>query len=309
MAEKLIRNPDVLGVHSLDHFVMDVPDLAEAKSYFELFGLDVKEESGSLGLYCHGDSHRWAIINKADKKKMAGYCFGCFDDDLPKFKAQLDSLGVSYTADQQSISFADPFGFALEIRIADRCNSDGLAPILADGGSDQKRAAALRSECARTQPSRLSHMAMFTGNLDEAIDFYQKALGLRLSDRSLDIVAFLHAPHGSDHHTIALLGEAGPGLHHSSWEVRSINEVGVGATHMAVNGFDYGWGLGRHVLGSNYFHYVRDPWGSWTEYSCGMDYIPADRAWQASDIGPEDSFYLWGPDVPAGFTDNTERQV
>ena len=130
---------------------------------------------------------------------------------------------------------------------------------------------------------------------------------MRLSDRSLDIVAFLHTPHGSDHHAIALLGGTGPGLHHSSWEVNSVNEVGVGAGHMAANGFDYSWGLGRHVLGSNYFQYVRDPWGSWTEYSAGMDYIPADVDWDASDIGPEDSFYLWGPDVPAGFTDNLEQ--
>ena len=31
--------------------------------------------------------------------------------------------------------------------------------------------------------------------------------------------------------------------------------------HMPDKGFADGWGLGRHVLGSNYFHYVRDPVG------------------------------------------------
>jgi len=302
-----IRRPGILGVHSLDHFVMNVPDLAVARHYFDLFGLDVKEEDGALGLYCHGNPQRWGVINQGEPKKLAGLCFGCFADDLPRFKAHLDKLGVAFTGDDQAIRFADPAGLPLEIRILPRSSNDELAPFVTEGGSStEKRAAPLRSESKRTHPRRLSHLAMFTGPLDASIDFYRDVLGLRLSDRSLDIVAFMHAPHGSDHHTIALLGGAGPGLHHTSWEVTSINEVGIGANHMALNGYDYSWGVGRHVLGSNYFHYVRDPWGSWTEYSGGMDYIPADLEWQASDIGPEDSFYLWGPDVPVGFTDNLE---
>ena len=302
-----IRRQGVLGVHSLDHFVMDVPDLAEAKKYFDLFGLEVKEEGATLGLYCYGGSQRWGIIRQGTPKKLAGLCFGCFADDLPRFKEHLDKQGVSFEGDDQSVRFADPMGLPLEIRIAARTANNELTPFDANGGSSDKRAAPLRSECERTRPRRLSHLAMFTGDLDDGINFYRDVLGLRLSDRSLHIVAFMHAPHGSDHHTIALLGGTGPGLHHTSWEVSSVNEVGVGANHMALNGFDYSWGLGRHVLGSNYFHYVRDPWGSWTEYSAGMDYIPANVDWKDSDLGPEDSFYLWGPDVPAGFTDNLEQ--
>ena len=86
----------------------------------------------------------------------------------------------------------------------------------------------------------------------------------------------MHGIHGSDHHMIAFVKSDGPGLHHLSWDVGSINDIGVGASHMAEKGFAYGWGLGRHVLGSNYFHYVRDPWGSYAEYSCDIDYIPVD---------------------------------
>lgn len=306
-AQQEIRRDGVLGIHSLDHFIMDVPDLAEAKSYFQLFGLDVRDEAGALGLYCFGDDHRWAVIRQGTPKRLAGLVFGCFADDLPRFKDHLESMGLAIEGDDQSVRFKDPVGFPLEIRIAPRTANNDLAPLLPEGGSSEKRAAPLRSEAKPVHPARLSHLAMFTGELDASLDFYQKALGLRLSDRSLDIVAFLHAPHGSDHHTIALLGGTGPGLHHSSWEMRSLNEVGSGAMHMAQNGFDYSWGMGRHVLGSNYFHYVRDPWGSWTEYSAGMDYIPVNMDWQGQDHHPEDSFYLWGPDVPAGFTDNLEQ--
>ena len=67
-----------------------------------------------------------------------------------------------------------------------------------------------------------------------------------------------------------------------------------------------GWGLGRHVLGSNYFHYVRDPWGSHCEYSSDIDYIPANCDWKGGDHAPEDSFYVWGPEPPADFVHNYE---
>ena len=126
-------------------------------------------------------------------------------------------------------------------------------------------------------------------------------LGLRLSDRSGDMIAFMHGIHGSDHHMIAFVKSEGPGLHHLSWDVGSIHEIGIGAMHMADKGFTAGWGLGRHVLGSNYFHYVRDPWGSYAEYSSDIDYIPVDHDWESGDHPPEDSFYVWGPTPPPRF--------
>jgi hypothetical protein len=61
------------------------------------------------------------------------------------------------------------------------------------------------------------------------------------------------------------------------------------------------------VLGSNYFYYVRDPWGSWAEYSCDIDFVPHDLDWPAADHPPQDSFYAWGPAVPHDFITNHEQ--
>ena len=66
----------------------------------------------------------------------------------------------------------------------------------------------------------------------------------------------MHGIHGSDHHLLALVKSSAPGFHHCSWDVSSINDIGLGAMRMADKGYTKGWGLGRHVLGSNYFHYV-----------------------------------------------------
>ena len=77
---------------------------------------------------------------------------------------------------------------------------------------------------------------------------------------------------------------------------------------MADKGYTKGWGFGRHVLGSNFFHYLRDPWNSMAEYFCDIDQIPADGSWQAGTHGPEDSLYLWGPAVPEDFPRNFEAE-
>ena len=44
--------------------------------------------------------------------------------------------------------------------------------------------------------------------------------------------------------------------------------------------------MGRHVLGSNYFYYVRDPWGSYAEYSHDIDFVPAGSIWPAAIASP-----------------------
>ena len=120
-----------------------------------------------------------------------------------------------------------------------------------------------------------------------SVRFYSEALGLRLSDHSGDIIAFLHGAHASDHHLIAFAKSDGPGLHHSSWDVATFDDVGLGMQQMIDRGHSARWGVGRHVLGSNYFRYVRDPWGSFAEYSYDIDFIPADArlAGQGSSAG------------------------
>ncbi len=149
-------------------------------------------------------------------------------------------------------------------------------------------------------------MLLFSSDVPRSVRFYTETLGLRLSDHSGDIIAFLHGAHASDHHMLAFAKSDGPGLHHSSWDVATLDDVGVGMQQMIDRGYPDGWGVGRHVIGSNYFRYVRDPWGSFAEYSYDIDFIPADVEWKAADHEPADSFYVWGPPVPDYFIVNHE---
>jgi hypothetical protein len=116
----------------------------------------------------------------------------------------------------------------------------------------------------------------------------------------------MHGPHASDHHMLAFAKSDGPGLHHSSWDVATFDEVGVGMQQMIDRGYPNGWGVGRHVIGSNYFRYVMDPWGSFAEYSYDIDFIPEDIDWAAADHPPDDSIYVWAPPMPDYFIVNHE---
>ena len=156
------------------------------------------------------------------------------------------------------------------------------------------------------RPRRLSHVLLFTSDVPRSWKFYSDTVGLRLADHSGEGIAFMYGAHASDHHMLAFAKSDGPGLHHSSWDVGSIDEVGLGMEQMTSRGHAYGWGVGRHVVGSNYFYYVRDPWGSFAEYSHDIDFIPADLEWRAKDHPPEDAFYVWGPPPPDYFVQNHE---
>jgi hypothetical protein len=71
---------------------------------------------------------------------------------------------------------------------------------------------------------------------------------------------------------------------------------------MAGQGHTEGWGLGRHSLGSNLFHYTRDPWGSWIEYFTDIDHITEDwspRDWETPPA-------VWCPMMPELFLTNLE---
>ena len=46
-----------LGVHSLDQFVIAVPDLGPAQQFYRGFGLDVQESGGGLALKTFGNEH------------------------------------------------------------------------------------------------------------------------------------------------------------------------------------------------------------------------------------------------------------
>jgi catechol 2,3-dioxygenase-like lactoylglutathione lyase family enzyme len=304
------RRPGVLGVHSIDHFSLVVPDLEEARLFYTNFGLDVREQQGSLELNTVSVPHRWARLCEGPRKQLNYLSFGAFEDDFPRFRERLQQLGVKRLDpppgfETNGIWFRDHDGILIEIGVAEKTSPNQKTSMGFPTSGPGVRAAPLRSDAPRVHPGRLAHVLVYSCDVPRSIRFYSEVLGLRLSDHSGD-VAFMHGVHGSDHHIVAFAKSHAPGFHHCSWDVPTVNEVGLGAMYMADRGFDRGWGFGRHVLGSNYFHYIRDPWGSYSEYSSDIDYFPCDQDVDTGFATPENGFYLWGPEPPEDFAHNYE---
>ena len=299
------------SAHSINHFALNVRDLAEALRFVTAFGLVGRQMTGEIALTTAHDDHLWARLIGASATSLGYMSFGCAAGDLDALRRQALAAGAPMASPAPGAGtggfwIADPDGNLLQVKPA--VSTQPTSKTALPDGSVPAGVAGVggRSGAKRVTPQRLSHVLLFTPDVERMICFYQRALGLNLSDRSADIIAFMHAPHGCDHHLIAFAKSSAKGWHHSSWDVPRVEDVGLGAMQMRKAGYGEQWGVGRHVLGSNYFDYVRDNGGAWWEYSCHIDYVPAGMQWVAGDHPPEDSFYLWGPDVPPTFIENTE---
>ena len=301
---------DAVGVHSLDQFVLAVPDLAPAERFYASFGLDVKEDGDRLKLHTFGHDHRWGSVVAGPRKRLHHLSFCCYAKDMAALKARVEANGVQLVDappgfESNGFWFHNPDGILIEVKVAAKSSPDAKHSGPWHSAPEGVASAPPRSRAWTVRPRRLSHVLCFTPDIDRAIDFYSRNVGLLLSDRS-DMVALMHGIHGSDHHLLAFAQSDAPGFHHCSWDVGPIDDIGLGPATMADKGYTRGWGLGRHVLGSNYFHYVQDPWGSFAEYSCDIDYIPKSQNWEAGYHRPEDSLSLWGPEPPDDFIVNAE---
>jgi catechol 2,3-dioxygenase-like lactoylglutathione lyase family enzyme len=301
------KRAGALGVHSIDHFALQVPDIAEARNFYEAFGLDVHDDGDALALHTRGHPHRWGSVMAGPVKQLQSLTFGIYAEDEAAMSAHLDAVDAKRTTGSSDDFWIEGFdGLPINIRVADKCSPDAKTKFETHSTAAGASGAVFNSAAPKVHPRHMSHFALYTTDVIAATAWYKNTLGLRLSDGSGPVVAFLHGPHGSDHHLLALVGSTHRGLHHISWDVPSFQDVGLGSAQMMRGGYKQGWGVGRHVLGGNYFYYARDPWGSYCEYSADIDYIPADCDWPSAQHAPEDSFYLWGPDVPPELVSNLE---
>jgi catechol 2,3-dioxygenase-like lactoylglutathione lyase family enzyme len=308
------RRAGALAVHSLSRFVTTVPDLDAAERFHRAFGLDVRRSGDRLDLHTFGGPPSpWATIHAAPGRKTLQFLsFSCFEGELEAIAARAAGCGAE-RIDPHPFGTPDglwlrhPDGWAVQVSVGPKKTPDRPTTAAVPPGPVREAGRApARSAVREVRPRRLSHVLLFSPDPPRCWGWLQDVLGLRMSDWSGGGIAFLHGAHGSDHHLVAVVMSEGPGLHHCSWDVASLDEVGLGMEQMLKAGYTEGWGVGRHVLGSNYFYYARDPFGGYNEFSFDIDHVAADDEWPARDQPPDDSFYVWGPQVPPYFVVNTE---
>lgn len=288
---------NTLRVHRFTGYGLEVPDVAVAEQFFGSFGMDTQRTDALLQMR----SQR-AVTKKEDpeilvmkggaQKRLQHLAFGVRQEDLPRFDEHLRGMGVSpssppFGAVRDGLWFQDPWG--TWICLVPTVPSLYAPPpaLSAEPRIDRH----LWQELNRVvKPQKLGHMLMFTQDWAKAEAFFVEALGLRVADRAAGKVSFLSAGVGPrDHHCFGLINSTHRGFQHGSFRVDSFDDLGFGGLQMFKAGYKEGFGVGRHAIASNLFHYTRDPWGSWIEYYADMDQI--SEAWVTRDWN--DLPYIW----------------
>jgi catechol 2,3-dioxygenase-like lactoylglutathione lyase family enzyme len=295
------------------HYALEVPDQQVGERFYRQFGLaEISARDGAVRLRPAPLEREAVLLYAGPRKRLHHLAFGAPGHEFVQVRESLQRAGAREVdpppgAPDGGFWIRDPDGNAVNIRQEAAEAPPADPPLtLNTPGHITRVAARGYPEGLEARPRRLGHVLLFTPDVDRQIDFYSRVLGMRLSDRARSIVAFLRCT--TDHHNLAFLTSQGPGFHHGSFEVGNVDEMAMGAVQMQEAGWQPGWGLGRHVIGSNFFFYIRDPWGSFAEYFHDLDYIPEGCAWEARDFPEQDALYKWGPPVPDDFDLNRELE-
>lgn len=294
-------------IRSLLHIGMTVPDLEIGRAFYEMFGLETKVSGNDLLFRCEGRDQDQLRLIEGPKKKLSYLSLGTNADGMKALIRNLEAAGIPIANPPfgllEGIWFQDPHGDWLNVQIAEPAASTlSNSPAVNSPGQYARigtRACDVSSLNKRARPRRLGHVIKFTPDVDRSVDFYTRVLGMKVSDRARDVLAFLRGSAGGDHHLIAFAKSSHSGLHHVSFEVGDIDEIEIGAQKLIQAGYKDGFGLGRHVGGSNYFHYIRDPWNSLAEYFWDIDVIPEnDENWVPLDVDPREITAVWSTTPP-----------
>src|SRR5512141_558073 len=121
---------DALGVHSLDQFVLAVPDANVAQEFYGQFGLDVARDGNTLAIMTFGHEHRWGSVVEGKSKALHHLSFGCYADDLPRLKARIEDAGVTLIDPPPGFAsngfwFRNLEGVPIEVKVAPKVSPDG----------------------------------------------------------------------------------------------------------------------------------------------------------------------------------------
>ena len=302
----------VLGALS---FTLEMPDIDPGVQFYTDAGLVAEIEGNIARMRCPGQDRDSVVLLGGFARKRLHH-ISLRADDLDGIAAKVAEHGGAVVPapegfEDNGLWVTDPNGML--IRLTERPADPELEAgtpyeINAPGRLVRKRRSAILPQKAYppAKPLRLGHILVFSPDVMKSVAFVTEALGMGLADRAQDIIAFTCARRNSDHHVVAFAKSPGVGFHHASFQVSDPDEVGRAGRALLAKSRRGDWGFGRHTIGSNFFHYIQDPWGSWFEYYSDMDHIDDYALWTPTNYDMEDSLASWGPEVPSDFVHNYE---
>ncbi|MEU1276145.1 VOC family protein [Streptomyces sp. NPDC005799] len=290
-----------MALHRLGSVTIGVPNVTETADYYEEFGLSPLGQNR----FATAEGGEQLKLVHTPRRQVLEVVIGAEDqDDIDRIAAQIRGLDLACTVGDGRVEAFEPIaGFKAVVEVMPRLAlaPEPPTPYNGPGRIDRPNGRApgiLRED--RVRPRSLGHVVI--GSTDQAATqkFFTEGIGLKISDVVPSLAAFMRC--STDHHNILVQQAPVNFLHHTAWQVDDVDEIGRGATAMLEK--DAGrhvWGLGRHHVGSNFFWYLKDPAGNFSEYYSDLDCIVEDALWEPGVWDGAKSLFNWGPPLPPSF--------
>lgn len=285
-----------MPVHRLTRLTLGVPNVAATEAYYEEFGLSPLGD----GRFATVDGGEQLQIVPSQRRRAVEIGIGVDNpDDLDRIAHSLAALGVTATREAGVVLAEEPFtGVRVRAEVAPRIEQAPRAAVPMNGpgltSRRNQRAVTLGRDAADLKPRKLGHVVLGSTNQPASQEFFVNGLGFKISDLIKDAGGFLRC--STDHHNLLVIKAPGQFLHHTSWQVPDVDAVGEAALKMIETDEDrHVWGLGRHYVGSNFFWYLKDPAGNFSEYYADMDVIDNDAEWTPEVWEGQYAHYYWAP--------------
>ncbi len=288
-----------MPTHRLACLTIGTPKLDESIDYYTQFGLSHLGD-GRFASLQGGEQLR---LVPSPRRRLLEMVVGVdSEDDLARAGRLLSSAELRYNTINGSLIATDPAtGLTIRLEVQQRRTQPPSPPAQYNVPGRPSRAGRHPGVVSDrpVRPRRLGHVFIGSRQHDVTMGFLA-ALGFTASDYVRGMGAFMRC--STDHHNILVLAAPISYLHHSAWEVADVDEVGRGAISMLQQHPErHVWGMGRHYVGSNFFWYLRDPAGNFTEYYADMDTIEIDQLWTPEEHEAARTLYSWGQPPPASF--------
>jgi len=290
-----------VALHRLASVTIGVPNTAETADYYTEFGL----QPGDDQWFATQDGGRQLHLVHTPTRRLVEIEVGADSvDDLATVASRLTRLGIESQSTPTKLIAVEPVtGTRAALRVQPRMTQPVVTATAYNGPGRVERVGSrapgvLRAD--RVRPRRLGHAVLGTTDFATTAAFFRDGLGFKTSDLIGEIGVFLRC--STDHHNILILSAPVAFLHHTSWQVDDVDEVGRGAAAMLENHPErHVWGLGRHHAGSNFFWYLKDPAGNFSEYYSDLDTIIDDQLWTPEVFEGAKGIFNWGPPPPPSF--------
>lgn len=296
-----------MALHRLTSITLGVPDVDRSRSFFDDFGLT----PGDGGWLHTRDGGAQLELAPDEHRRLQRLGVGAADaDDLGRAASHATETGlgtVIEASDERVLIAESVTGLQVELTVADPLGTTATDPALNSpahiGRHDVPADSVLTDN--PVQPSNLTHLVYGSPDQPTTLRFFTEVLGFEISDQIPGIVAFTRC--GEVHHNVAIQKAPVPLIHHIAFEMDSIDDVVRGGQHMVdVDPQRHTWGLGRHAIGSNWFWYLRDPSGTFVEYTADIDRISEQDLYRPKEWSGHEFLYSFGPPTPQEFMEPSD---